>query len=121
MKCAVMVFGIALSAMMPGISWAKCKAYQSAPSNQAATVDFINDTDRSVKVGWFDFKGQIKVYRELAPGQSYVQATFTHHIWAVTDNADNCLGTFVVMVSGTYIIKAPKASGGAQTHDGKHI
>jgi hypothetical protein len=110
-----------LSAVMPGASWAGCKAFTSAPSNQTANVDFINDTDRNVKVGWFDFKGQMKVYRELAPGQSYVQPTFTHHIWAVTDAAGNCLGTFVVVVSGTYIIKAPKAQGGAKAPAGKQI
>ena len=87
-----------------GAAIAGCGSYQSSASSQPADVKFTNGTNAKVNVIWYKFNGSTKKYRSLAPRQSYVQATFTNHVWSFTDKSGKCLSTYVVRGSSTYTI-----------------
>src|SRR3979490_330593 len=65
-----------------------------ASSNQPATINFLNRTTGIVNIFWIDFGGARKLYGSLQPDRTASQATYTGHLWLVTDQSNNCLGAF---------------------------
>ena len=100
-----LIFTAAFTALTTVQAVAGCGALQSSPSKQTARVKFVNGNAGMVNVLWYKFKGGTKKYRSLAPAQSYMQSTFTNHVWAFTDVKGKCLSTYVVNGSGTYTIQ----------------
>ena len=104
MKLKSIIFAATIIALATGSAFAGCGSMQSSPSSQPADIKFVNRDAGKVNVSWYKFKGGTKKYRSLAPKQSYVQATFTNHVWAFTDAKGKCISTYVVKASGTYTI-----------------
>jgi hypothetical protein len=65
-----------------------------ASSRQPATINFLNKTTGTVNIIWIDFGGSRKLYGTLRSDRSASQATYTGHLWLVTDQSNNCLGAF---------------------------
>ena len=99
------IFTAAFIAMTTAQAFAGCGAMQSSVSSQPADIKITNGTSAMANVLWYKFKGGTKKYRSLAPKQSYVQATFTNHVWAFTDAKGKCLSTYVVKGSGAYTVQ----------------
>ncbi len=67
---------------------------RSARSNDPATVTFINNSGRALKISWIDFEGAFKNYRTLRPGERYTQQTFMGHPWVAQEvGNDRCFGS----------------------------
>ena len=105
MKKRTGLLTIATIALISTSAFAGCGSQRSSPSSQPADVKFTNATKTKVNVLWYKFKGGTRKYRVLAPSQSYVQATYTNHIWAFTDRGGKCLSTYVVRGSSNYTIQ----------------
>lgn len=92
-------------AAIPASALAGCGHYSSSASSQTADVKFENKTRGNVNVIWYKFNGGTKKYITLAAGQSYVQATYTNHVWEMTDARGNCISTLVVSHSQNFDIQ----------------
>lgn len=57
----------------------------------AVQLSFINNSDRDISVFWVDQFCRELPYRTLAPGESYVQPTFSEHVWRLRDAATNAV------------------------------
>lgn len=104
MKFLIAVLSVVPALLTGGYAVAGCGHLQSSPSSQPADIKFVNSGKHVVNVQWYKFKGGTRKYRTLAPGQSYVQATYTNHVWAFTTTKGQCISTYVVKGSGTYEI-----------------
>jgi hypothetical protein len=58
---------------------------RSVSGTQVATITFVNQSSRAVRVYWLNYKGQEVFYSQLASGQSYSQPTYLTHPWCVRD------------------------------------
>lgn len=65
---------------------------RSANSSTAVNITVANGSNRTLKIYWLDYQGGMKYYRDLSPGQSYVQATFVSHPWIAVDGSGRCAG-----------------------------
>ena len=56
-------------------------------------IVFVNNSDKSLKIDWIDFTGNLVTYKEsLEPGSSHHQGTFLTHPWYITtDNGNICV------------------------------
>jgi VHL beta domain len=77
-------------------AFAGCAPNKSQPSNHLVYVKFENATAGQVNVIWYTFSGATRTYQSLAAGQSYVQSTYTKHVWEFTDGNGKCISTLVV-------------------------
>ncbi len=83
-------------------AFAGCGPHKSLPSNHVVDVTFENNTSGTVNVIWYTFTGGRKMYESLGAGQSYVQSTYTKHVWELTDASGKCISTLVVKKSQTF-------------------
>ena len=59
-------------------------------------VTFRNDTGRTVRTYWLNYKGRRVFYAEVPPGKSYVQQTYVTHPWVITNNpSGDCVAVFM--------------------------
>lgn len=65
---------------------------RSMNSDQIADIQFVNNTRGVLRIYWLDFQGQRKFYKELKPGEDYVQQTFATHPWIAIDQQESCQG-----------------------------
>lgn len=65
---------------------------RSANSSTAVKITVANSSNRPLKIYWLDYQGGMKFYRDLTPGQSYVQATYVSHPWIAVDGSGRCAG-----------------------------
>ncbi len=86
-------------------AFAGCGRHKSLPSNHTVNVTFENHTAGPVNVIWYTFTGVTKKYQSLAAGQSYVQSTYTRHVWELTDASGNCISTLVVKRGQTFTVR----------------
>jgi hypothetical protein len=86
-------------------AFAVCRARKSLPSNRMVDVTFENNTAGKVNVIWYTFTGGRKMYQSLAAGQSYVQSTYTKHVWELTDANGKCISTLVVKKRQTFKVQ----------------
>ncbi len=68
---------------------------KSKNSNAAVSIRFTNRTSSYRSVMWLDDKGSPVHYKDLNPGESYVQQTFAGHPWMFTDGPGNCKEIFI--------------------------
>src|SRR5262245_54666580 len=68
---------------------AEVAGLKSGDSNMPAQIAFANRSAQTIKVYWIDWSGKRVLYKTLKSGQEYLQLTFLHHPWLVTDEADN--------------------------------
>jgi hypothetical protein len=92
-------------AAIPDSADAGCSKYRSSPSTQSVDIKFENKTGSAVNVIWYTFDGGTKIYRVLAPTQSYMQQTYTNHVWKFTTAKGKCISTFVAKHSQTFVIR----------------
>ncbi|MEL7543241.1 MAG: hypothetical protein AAGJ70_05645 [Pseudomonadota bacterium] len=67
----------------------------SLDTRRKVSIRFVNSSGAHRSVMWIDYDGQPKHYRDLAPGQSYVQQTYVGHPWMFTDGPGNCKEIFI--------------------------
>ncbi len=70
-------------------------ALRSLDTQLAATVTFINRTQRPVNVYWLDHSGKRVLYFKLKANETAVQETYITHPWVVTDSANQCVGIYL--------------------------
>jgi hypothetical protein len=90
---------------IPSAAVAGCGKYRSSPSAQSVAIKFENKTAGAVNVIWYTFDGGTKIYQTLAPTQSYVQQTYTNHVWKFTNAKGKCISTFVAKHNQTFVIR----------------
>jgi hypothetical protein len=78
-----------------------------ASSSQPATINFLNKTTGTVNIIWIDFGGSRKLYGTLRPDRTASQATYTGHLWLITDQSNNCLGAFFAAQNQDIIVREP--------------
>jgi VHL beta domain len=86
-------------------AFAACGPHKSLPSVHMVDVKFENNTSGAVNVTWYTFNGGRKMYQSLAAGQSYVQSTYTKHVWELTDASGKCISTLVVKRGQTFKVQ----------------
>jgi hypothetical protein len=63
---------------------------------EPAEITFINTRREAVRVLWIDVAGRGREYRVLAPGDEYLQPTYTTHRWLIESAAGGApLGAFI--------------------------
>jgi VHL beta domain len=85
--------------------FAECGPHKSLPSNHVVDVKFENNTPGAINLIWYTFTGGRKMYQLLAAGQSYVQSTYTRHVWELTDASGKCISTLVVKKGQTFKVR----------------
>jgi hypothetical protein len=60
----------------------------------ATEIHFLNRMKKGVKIYWVNFGGGLKLYGELAPGETRNQNTYSDAIWLITDEEEKSLGYF---------------------------
>ncbi len=68
---------------------------RSQPSALETSVEFINESDKTVQLFWIDTNGRPRPYSDLAPGQSYSQHTFAGHAWMVKASDGQFFGSTI--------------------------
>jgi VHL beta domain len=105
MKYFTIIATVFCVALIPASALAGCGKYRSLPSSQPIDIKFENKTGGKVNVIWYNFHGGTVNYQTLGPTQSYVQATFTNHVWKFTTAKGKCLSSFVAKHSQTFVIR----------------
>lgn len=67
----------------------------SSPSSVAMPLTIVNRCTAPVEVTWVGYECTDRHYRNLAPGESYVQQTYATHVWHGLDAASHVLATHV--------------------------
>ncbi|QDV43086.1 Prolyl tripeptidyl peptidase precursor [Stieleria neptunia] len=68
---------------------------RSQPSALETSVDFVNESDKTVQLFWIDTNGKPRPYGNLAPGESYSQHTFAGHAWMVKASSGQFFGSTI--------------------------
>ncbi len=78
------------------LKWIPFKGERPAKSTPGANseINFTNKRDHNVKIYWISYGGPLKFYRELKPGESHQQNTFSKAYWLITDQNEKPLGYF---------------------------
>ena len=64
---------------------------RSQNSSTKVTLHFANSSNRAAKIYWLDYQGNRQFYRELKPGQDYMQPSFMTHAWIAVDPRGDCI------------------------------
>jgi hypothetical protein len=67
---------------------------RSPASSTPLSLRIVNTTNGIRKVYWIDFSGRRAPYATLKPGGSYMQSTYTTHIWLITNSSERCVAVF---------------------------
>jgi VHL beta domain len=105
MKYLTIIATVISITAIPTYAEAGCGKYRSSPSIQSVDIKFENKTGGAVNVIWYTFNGGTKNYQVLAPAQSYVQQTYTNHVWKFTNSKGKCFSTFVAKRNQTFVIR----------------
>ncbi len=96
-KFFLVLFSIALpisGAIAQNKHPAEQKGLASINGYFSTSIRFVNNSNRSVKVYWLDYKGKRQLYNKLNTNRSYKQQTYLTHPWLITDIQDNALYIF---------------------------
>ena len=68
----------------------------------ATTIYFQNNSNKSLKIDWIDFNGNLLTYKDdFSPGSGHRQATFLTHPWYITtDDGNTCVTILTGLRSG---------------------
>jgi len=81
------------------LKWIATSSAKDAPKSVNGIntqVWFENKSDRSVKLYWVSYAGELKLYAELEPDERRQQNTYARNTWLITDTDENPLGYFIV-------------------------
>ncbi|MHC4248464.1 MAG: beta-L-arabinofuranosidase domain-containing protein [Planctomycetota bacterium] len=84
--------------MEGSLKWVPAAADANAPRSaggQETAVVFENKTGRRVKIYWVGWRGGLRPYGELDPGETRRQNTYAGHTWQIADQDDKPLGHFI--------------------------
>ena len=87
-------FILGISAIEAGAAGRNCPAPGSARSIEGkvkVTLQIANSSNRAAKIYWLDYQGVRQFYKELAPGQGYMQPSFMTHPWIAVDPKGDCI------------------------------
>jgi hypothetical protein len=77
----------------------------SPGTDKQVTLTVFNKTSQQVALNWVDFDCKEIPYGVIEPGDSFVQPTFTGHIWIVRDTKTNQpIKVFAAKQTGTVTI-----------------
>jgi uncharacterized protein (TIGR03437 family) len=104
MRKVICIFALACASsaaqvILPTLPCGQATTLYSLNANTPTTVEFVNTTAQTVLVYWLDYVGVRELYHTLAPGTSFVQATFYTHPWMITDVNNNCIAAYQPAVS----------------------
>lgn len=60
----------------------------------AVFIKFDNKSHAEIKIIWLDFAGEEKLYQSLGPSESYVQPTYSGHVWLVRTEGGTVVGRY---------------------------
>lgn len=89
------------------VSCAKERSLKSIVGETPASIQFVNNSANQVLVYWLNYQGLRELYKSLAAGSSYVQATFLTHPWVVTDPSGTCIAIFEPQASPSLAVIGP--------------
>lgn len=82
-------------------------AHCSISSDEAISVDFINDSGVKLDAYWIDSSCNAKYYFSIDPGQSASQNTYVTHVWRFVDPQNDNVHLEYVAQSGDTSISIP--------------
>ena len=71
------------------------KKLSSEQSTQPAKIHFVNNSGTTLVIQWIDFKGNLKEYAQLKPGDDMTQDTFLSHPWIAAYQEGSCRQLFL--------------------------
>ena len=71
---------------------------------QFAWFTVANPSPRTVLVYWLDYQGREIFYRQLGPGQVYLQRTYVTHPWRVRDANSGRVVAFVTITKLAHLM-----------------
>jgi hypothetical protein len=71
------------------------KKLSSERSTQPAKIHFVNESGATLVIQWIDFKGNLKEYAQLKPGDDMTQDTFLSHPWIAAYQEGSCRQLFL--------------------------
>ncbi len=87
----------------------------SRRSDVPVRVTFVNQSGAYRSVLWVNFKGGVKQYANLNPGQSFTIDTFVSHPWMFTDGPGNCIEMYMPKRGqSTFVLRAPNRNFGRE-------
>ncbi len=74
------------------LSEKSCSAapFVSAQTHKKVMMKFHNKSDKTWKIDWVDFEGNIKNYWVIKPSETVSQPSYVGHIWQITDRQGVC-------------------------------
>ena len=73
----------------------EAKKLSSERSTQPAKIHFVNESGATLVIQWIDFKGNLKEYAQLKPGEDMTQDTFMSHPWIAAYQEGSCRQLFL--------------------------
>lgn len=67
---------------------------RSIKSEVETSIEFVNNSQQTIKVFWLNLEGKRELLHVLLPGDRETQKTFLNHPWLLTDQKDNALGIY---------------------------
>lgn len=74
--------------------------YASVPSDEPATIEFVNLSEVAVNIYWIDFDGVLQDYAGTLPGEAVVLDTYVGHSWIGKDFNGTCHSDAVYAAPG---------------------
>lgn len=75
----------------PATSGCAQQGLKSPRSSTAATITFVNKTDQTLLITWFDLTGATRGYGDVGPKSTHDQQTYVGHIWKLSDQTGQCV------------------------------
>lgn len=99
MRRSLLFSCLALSAFVPTVAYAYQSCDQaprlSPASSLPITMTFHNISTETLELDWIDFKGGLKSYGMVGPGETKTQSTFEGHVWQWTNASGECINRYV--------------------------
>lgn len=97
MKYGLLILFIVNSPFLLAQSYLNCaqqyEMYQDAGA-KATSIKFQNDDETTISIYWIKPNGEHVQYATLKPSSSYVQQTYTTHLWVAKSLTGTCLGVY---------------------------
>jgi hypothetical protein len=76
----------------------------SRPSTTLVSTTFFNSSFQSIDIYWVDVSCRLVLYRNLSPGQSYIQQTYVGHFWQFRDSSTGQLMADYIVSSANEVV-----------------
>lgn len=87
-------------------AFAKCRVDDlSMPSQTNAKFSVTNFRNSAVSLIWVTFDGNRKSYMSIGPGETFMQPTYTNHVWLIEEEGTGrCLTSIRLGTSNQHLI-----------------